>query len=326
MDELFRATGYDPVTREGNYRSFPLGGVEIGLELDATREVLTSHNAVGLVRGTDPSMAGELVVVSAHIDHFGSIHFLEESPLSGVEVVSSLNFEHMDRSGDGTLLATAPEQLLALTEAVADLPEHQRPLTFSHPCRLAESRMDVYVRPCRPPGVAALALCVSVTSACSNPGAGIATEGDWAFITGNTYGQRYSTLDQINAGNFEQLEVVWVWDGSAFPNVNARATPIYVNGKLISVAGERRHVVATDAGTGETLWSWVEPETLRRPPSCMRWMPRRANLSRASEDQSPSKAFPKRARWISSPDFHFITSVSNESTSCSHIKFIRSCT
>ena len=53
----------------------------------------------------------------------------------------------------------------------------------------------------------ALALCVSVTSACSNPGAGIATEGDWAFITGNTYGQRYSTLDQVNADNFEQLEV-----------------------------------------------------------------------------------------------------------------------
>ncbi|MEE8061997.1 MAG: hypothetical protein V3T16_09205, partial [Gemmatimonadales bacterium] len=109
----------------------------------------------------------------------------------------------------------------------------------------------------------ALALCVSVTSACSNPGAGIATEGDWAFITGNTYGQRYSALDQVNADNFEQLEVAWVWDGSAFPNVNARATPIYVNGKLISVAGERRHVVATDAGTGETIWSWVEPETFR---------------------------------------------------------------
>ena len=109
----------------------------------------------------------------------------------------------------------------------------------------------------------ALALCVSVTSACSNPGAGIATEGDWAFITGNSYGQRYSTLDQVNADNFEQLEVAWVWNGSDFPNVNARATPIYVDGKLISVAGERRHVVATDAGTGETLWSWVEPETFR---------------------------------------------------------------
>ena len=108
----------------------------------------------------------------------------------------------------------------------------------------------------------ALALCALATNACVE-GGGVVTEGDWAFITGNTYGQRYSSLDQISAENFEQLEVAWVWDGSAFPNVNARATPIYVNGKLISVAGEKRHVVATDAGTGETLWSWVEPETFR---------------------------------------------------------------
>ena len=106
----------------------------------------------------------------------------------------------------------------------------------------------------------ALALAALVTAACSQ---GVVTEGDWAFIYGNTMGQRYSPLDQINAENFEQLEEAWIWDGSDFPNVNARATPIYVNGKLISVAGERRHVVATDAGTGETIWSWVEPETFR---------------------------------------------------------------
>ncbi len=110
----------------------------------------------------------------------------------------------------------------------------------------------------------ALALTTLVTAACSQgEGGGVVTEGDWAFIYGNTMGQRYSPLDQINAENFEQLEEAWVWDGSDFPNVNARATPIYVNGKLISVAGERRHVVATDAGTGETIWSWVEPETFR---------------------------------------------------------------
>ena len=106
----------------------------------------------------------------------------------------------------------------------------------------------------------ALVLAALVTGACSQ---GVVTEGDWPYIYGNTMGQRYSPLDQINAENFGQLEVAWVWDGSEFPNVNARATPIYVNGKLISVAGERRHVVATDPGTGETLWSWVEPETFR---------------------------------------------------------------
>jgi len=107
----------------------------------------------------------------------------------------------------------------------------------------------------------ALALLTLTATTCSSQD--VVTEGDWPFITGNTYAQRYAPLDQINAENFGQLEVAWVWDGSAYPDVNARATPIYVNGKLISVAGERRHVVATDAGTGETLWDWVEPETFR---------------------------------------------------------------
>ncbi len=92
---------------------------------------------------------------------------------------------------------------------------------------------------------------------------GVVTEGDWPVITGNLAGQRYSTLEQITADNFESLGVAWSFDASEFPSVNARATPIYVDGKLISVAGDRRHVYALDAGTGEMLWSWVEPETFR---------------------------------------------------------------
>jgi len=92
---------------------------------------------------------------------------------------------------------------------------------------------------------------------------GVVTAGDWPVITGNLAGQRYSTLTQITADNFDSLGVAWSFDASEFPSVNARATPIYVNGKLISVAGERRHVYALDAGTGEQIWSWVEPETFR---------------------------------------------------------------
>jgi glucose dehydrogenase len=100
-------------------------------------------------------------------------------------------------------------------------------------------------------------------AACATPDAADPPEGSWLNIAGDSYGQRYSPLDQVNAENFESLEVAWVWDGSDFPNVNARATPIYVDGMLISVAGERRHVVAMDAGTGETLWTFVEPPTFR---------------------------------------------------------------
>ncbi len=92
---------------------------------------------------------------------------------------------------------------------------------------------------------------------------GVVTDGDWPVITGNLAGQRYSMLDQITAENFENLGVAWSFDASEFPNVNPRATPVYVDGMLISVAGERRHVYALDAGTGEKIWDWVEPETFR---------------------------------------------------------------
>ena len=37
----------------------------------------------------------------------------------------------------------------------------------------------------------------------------------------------------------------------------------YVDGKLITVAGNRRHVVALDPATGELLWSFREPNTYR---------------------------------------------------------------
>ncbi len=92
---------------------------------------------------------------------------------------------------------------------------------------------------------------------------GVVTAGDWPVITGNLAGQRYAPLDQVTAENFETLDVAWSFDASEFPSVNARATPVYINGKLVSVAGEQRHVYALDAGTGELLWSYVEPETFR---------------------------------------------------------------
>jgi quinoprotein glucose dehydrogenase len=87
--------------------------------------------------------------------------------------------------------------------------------------------------------------------------------GGWSFIGGDAANQRYSTLDQITPANFKDLEVAWEWDGASFGDVLARPIPIYVDGMLISVAGDRRYVVAIDAGTGETLWTFREPSTFR---------------------------------------------------------------
>lgn len=89
---------------------------------------------------------------------------------------------------------------------------------------------------------------------------------EWA-VWGATHGStRYSSLGQIDANNFEQLEVAWIWRGENFgppaDSVN-RATPIFAGGKLFTVAGTRRTVVAIDPATGETLWTFREPHTRR---------------------------------------------------------------
>jgi len=113
----------------------------------------------------------------------------------------------------------------------------------------------------------ALVAAALVGGACNDgPGdraQGVTTEGDWAVITGNLAGQRYSDLTQINPSNFADLEVAWEYDASHLGAVNARSTPIYVDGMLINVHSEYRTVVATDAGSGKELWTYTEPETFR---------------------------------------------------------------
>ena len=87
--------------------------------------------------------------------------------------------------------------------------------------------------------------------------------GEWHFLGGDSHHTRYSPLDQINADNFVDLEEAWVWDGASFNAASGRSTPSYVDGVLYTVAGPRRHVVAIDPATGETIWSYREPNTFR---------------------------------------------------------------
>jgi glucose dehydrogenase len=90
--------------------------------------------------------------------------------------------------------------------------------------------------------------------------------GEWRYIWGDMAGTRYSPLDQINASNFETLETAWVWRGDNYGRTAdgvMRSTPIYADGILYTVAGTRRQVIAIDPATGETLWTFREPHTIR---------------------------------------------------------------
>jgi quinoprotein glucose dehydrogenase len=87
--------------------------------------------------------------------------------------------------------------------------------------------------------------------------------GAWTYLGGDAWHTRYSPADEIDSENFELLEVAWEWDAGSFGSSTSRATPSYIDGKLITVTGSRRHVIALDPATGEMIWSFTEPNTFR---------------------------------------------------------------
>jgi quinoprotein glucose dehydrogenase len=84
-----------------------------------------------------------------------------------------------------------------------------------------------------------------------------ATNGEWRYYGGDSGTTKYSSLDQINAGNVKDLKIVWEWKANNFgrrPEFNWEVTPLMVGGVLYFTAGTRRDAVAVDAASGETLW------------------------------------------------------------------------
>src|ERR1700719_3098774 len=89
---------------------------------------------------------------------------------------------------------------------------------------------------------------------------------EWPTYGGDLGNRRYSPLDQINAENFNQLEVAWRFKTDNLgprPEFQLEATPLMINGVVYSVGGTRRSVVALDAATGELLWTHGEHEGAR---------------------------------------------------------------
>src|SRR5580704_13688835 len=84
------------------------------------------------------------------------------------------------------------------------------------------------------------------------------SNGEWPTNGADVKFTRYSPLDQINASNFNKLEVAWRFKTDAFgpyPEFKLEGTPIMVKGVLYTTAGTRRSVIALDAKTGELIWS-----------------------------------------------------------------------
>ena len=77
--------------------------------------------------------------------------------------------------------------------------------------------------------------------------------GDWPSYNADVRGSRYSPLDQINAENFNKLEVAWRFKTDNLgtrPEYKLEGTPLVVKGILYATGGTRRSVFAAKADTG----------------------------------------------------------------------------
>ena len=112
----------------------------------------------------------------------------------------------------------------------------------------------------------AAAVALSVQPAAAQYGA---ANGEWRSYGGDNGGTKYSPLEQIDAGNFDDLRVAWRWQtADTSIDVEAlreseedrpisirglQATPLMVDGVLYLTTALYQ-AAAVDAGSGETLW------------------------------------------------------------------------
>src|SRR4249919_577422 len=95
---------------------------------------------------------------------------------------------------------------------------------------------------------------VSLSSQSGAPTMPSTKNGEWTHYTADVRGSKYSPLEQINAGNFNKLEVAWHFKTESLgprPEYKLEGTPLMIKGVLYTTGGTRRSVVALDAKTGE---------------------------------------------------------------------------
>jgi quinoprotein glucose dehydrogenase len=97
------------------------------------------------------------------------------------------------------------------------------------------------------------------------------TNGEWRHYGGDAGGTKYSPLDQINASNVKDLQIVWRWRTASLgqpTDNNWEVTPLMIGDTLYFTAGPGRAAVALDAASGDLQWSYHldEGERGRRAP------------------------------------------------------------
>ena len=102
---------------------------------------------------------------------------------------------------------------------------------------------------------------------------------EWQYYAGNSGGNKYSPLDQINAQNVKNLKIVWrqkaapaeALGGNPAPKAgNYQLTPLMVDGRLY-VRTEAGPAAALDPTTGKVLWVDKKAEGVGRSRGLAYW-------------------------------------------------------
>jgi quinoprotein glucose dehydrogenase len=86
---------------------------------------------------------------------------------------------------------------------------------------------------------------------------------DWIGYGNDLASTRYAGLDQIDASNFNNLEVAWRFKTDNFgarKDSYFNATPTVVKGRLYGTVGSERYLVCMDAATGQIIWTYRHDE------------------------------------------------------------------
>ena len=96
----------------------------------------------------------------------------------------------------------------------------------------------------------------------------------WLHHGSDQASTKYSPIDQINAENFSDLEVAWIWEsadkrlGGAYDTGQYRATPLMINGRIY-MATSHGQVASLDAKTGKQFWIYDPRSYARGKPNML---------------------------------------------------------
>jgi quinoprotein glucose dehydrogenase len=118
------------------------------------------------------------------------------------------------------------------------------------------------MRPLRPTLAPLATLAFALVAACGAP----TDDGsDWPHYARDLAATKYSPLDQIDATNVADLEIVWTWESADYRlsgehadaevNPNYQATPIKIGDRLYAPTNLGQ-AVALDPATGAELWRY----------------------------------------------------------------------